>query len=78
MQLWMNDVQVSDQPKYLTDNPDASTHALVLKDSDDEDYVIPLDLHGVTSYFPTRTPTSEEFASCHRSVFIWRIQTIHC
>ena len=66
MQLWMNDVQVSDQPKFLTDNPDNKTHALVLKDQDDEDFVIPLDLCGVTSYFPTRTPTSDEYASCRR------------
>ena len=66
MQLWMNDVQVSDQPKFLTDNPDNKTHALVLRDQDDEDFVIPLDLCGVTSYFPTRTPTSDEYASCRR------------
>ena len=62
MQLRMNDVQVSETPKFLADNPEDSTHALVIPDPDsDEPHVMPFSLDGVTSCFPTRKPMAQEF-----------------
>ena len=63
----MNDLQVNDVPKFLTPNPSDSTDAIVIPtvNPDSERYLIPLSLHGVTSYFPSRTPTTAEFESCH-------------
>ena len=65
MQLRLNDVKLSETPKFLADNPDVRTHGMVLRDDDaDEELVIPMDLHGVTSYFPTRKPSQQELDTC--------------
>jgi hypothetical protein len=57
----MNDVKISETPKFLTLNPTDETHAIVLQDPEEEDpYVIPLSLSGVTSSFPTRKPTTAD------------------
>jgi hypothetical protein len=37
------------------------THTIPTEDPPDAPYVIPLSLHGVTSTFPTKKPTVEEF-----------------
>jgi hypothetical protein len=67
MQMRMNDVRVNEVPKFLTSNPTDETHAIVLGgNGDSEEYIIPLSLHGVTSYFPSRIPTSDEVESCRR------------
>ena len=63
MQLRMNDVKVFDCPKFLTENPDAKTHSILIPPSsgDDLPIAVPLSLHGVTSYFSTRRPTLYEY-----------------
>jgi hypothetical protein len=62
MQLRLNDVTVNDVPRFLTDKPTLLTHAHVIPTDDfDDPYVIPMSLHGVSSTFPTRKPTVEEY-----------------
>jgi hypothetical protein len=62
MQLRLNDVTVNDVPRFLTDKPTPLTHALVIPTDDfDDPYVIPMSLHGVSSTFPTRKPTVDEY-----------------
>lgn len=39
--------------------PNKEDHAIIVPDGK---YLIPFDLHGITSYFPTRRPTEEEVA----------------
>ncbi|KAI2502386.1 hypothetical protein MHU86_12043 [Fragilaria crotonensis] len=62
MQVRLNDVKINDTPRFLTDNPDELTHSIVIPMTDsDEPFVIPLSLKGVSSSFPTRKPTIEEY-----------------
>jgi hypothetical protein len=64
MQVRLNDVIVNDTPRFLTDTVTDHTHSIVIPvDNDVAAYVIPLSLQGVTSSFPTRKPTIEEFES---------------
>jgi len=60
-QMRLNDVTVNN-PRFLTDNPTETTHTLSVPGK----YVIPLDLFGVSSGFPTRKPTEQEYDSCDR------------
>ena len=65
MQMRLNDVIVNDCPKFLTENPSATDHAIVVTgDTSDDKLVIPLSLKGVTSVFPTRKPSIQEFEAC--------------
>jgi hypothetical protein len=64
MQMRLNDVIVDDCPKFLHHNPTDTTHTLTVKDGSDT-LVIPFSILGVTSYFPTRTPTVAENDTCH-------------
>ena len=64
MQLRLNDVVVNEVPKFLVPRPTDKHHAIILPaqgESTDE-FIIPLSLQDVTSYFPTRRPTAEELA----------------
>ena len=62
MQMRLNDVRISEIPKFLADEPTNHTHALMIPETEREDeLLIPLSLHGVTSYFPTRKPTVAEY-----------------
>ena len=64
MQLRMNDVQVREIPRFLTDHSDADSHSILIPDPDGGNpYKIPLSLHGIVSFFPTRRPTPQEFGS---------------
>ena len=60
MQMRLNEVEVDEKPKFLTNNPTEKSHAVVLK-NEKEELLIPLHLSGVTSYFATRKPTREEY-----------------
>jgi hypothetical protein len=65
MQIRMNDHLVDECPKFLHPRPNDDTHAIKFSDtSEDPGYRIPLQLFGVTSYFPTRKPTQEEWDNC--------------
>lgn len=67
MQMRMHDIQVNECPKFLDANPTDDSHSIIIPDDGEgEPYKIPLSLHGVTSYFPTRRPTQEEFETCRR------------
>jgi Reverse transcriptase (RNA-dependent DNA polymerase) len=57
MQLRWNGLTVNERPKHCTIEPAREDHAIIVPDGD---YLIPLSLHGITSYFPTRKPTEEE------------------
>jgi len=67
MQLWLNDIQVNDCPKFLTDKPTVESHALIVPSTDsliESPLLIPLTIQGVTSTFPTQKPTPEEHELC--------------
>jgi hypothetical protein len=64
MQLRMNDVKVDECPRYLADNPDDNSHSI--RFPNDDNFLIPLYLHGVTSYFNTRKPTQAEYQTCRQ------------
>ena len=68
-QMRLNDVVVHEQPKFLTERPTDTTHAIVIPGDDETNQpplTIPLDLKGLVSCFPTRLPTAEEYESCLR------------
>ena len=60
MQMRLNEVEISECPKFLHPNPTDKTHAIVARDEQNEKYMIPLQISGVVSYFPTRKPTMDE------------------
>ena len=65
MQLWDNNVRVNDEPKYLAPNPSQEHHSIIIPEANDVPALcIPLRINGVTSYFPTRRPTKEEYKKC--------------
>ena len=64
MQLCNHGLAVNDKPKYMALNPTEGHHAITICRTvigDEEPLWIPLELHGVTSYFPTRRLTKEEY-----------------
>ena len=65
MQVRLNDVTISETPRFLADQVTDSTHTIAIPTEEEggKPYIIPLSLHGVTSSFPPRKPTPEEFES---------------
>jgi hypothetical protein len=63
MQMRIADVEVYECPKFLEDKPTDLSHSMQITQDGDE-LRIPFGLRGVTSYFPTRTPTTAEMARC--------------
>ena len=62
MQLRVNDIEVNERPKFLTRSLTDSSHAIIIPSKGcNMRLTIPLSLKGVTSYFPTRKPTMEEY-----------------
>ena len=66
MQIRMNDVELNDTPKFLTENPTNKTHAISGRNQDGRKHIIPFTLRGVTSYIPTCKPSIKEFETCPR------------
>jgi hypothetical protein len=65
IQMWLNDMEVHDKPKFLTDKPTEHDHAIcVVNHKTNEELVIPLMIRGVTSTFPSRKPTQDEYDTC--------------
>jgi hypothetical protein len=60
-QLRSNGLIVDDVPQHLAPINHPSTHSV---QSIDDDFILPLSLKGVISYFTTRTPTQEELNTC--------------
>jgi len=67
LQLRLNDVIVNDKAKFLTERPTERDHAIIVTDLETNDeLVIPLDIRGVASTFPTRKPSEEEYHTCQK------------
>ena len=64
MQLRHSGIIVNERPKHCTPVPEREDHAIVIPDGK---YMITLDLYGITSYFPTRTPTDQEASWYHET-----------
>jgi hypothetical protein len=65
MQMRLYDVIVNETPKFQSLNPKNLPHSISVRcDNVDEVLVIPLELHGVVSCFPTSKPTQLEFETC--------------
>jgi hypothetical protein len=67
MHMRLYDVIVNETPKFQSLNTTKRSHSISVIDDNVEDVlVIPLDLHGVVSCFPTFKPTQLEFDTCDR------------
>jgi hypothetical protein len=63
MQMRVNDVELQECPKFMEERPNDLLHSLRVTQNGDE-LCVPFGLRGVTSYFPTRKPTTIELANC--------------
>jgi hypothetical protein len=67
IQMRLYDVIVTETPKFQSLNPTKFSHSISVRGENVEDVlVIPLELHGVVSCFPTFKPTQLEFETCDR------------
>jgi hypothetical protein len=67
MQMRLHDVIVNETPKFQSLNPTKFSHSNSVRGDNVEDVLlIPLELHGVVSCFPTFKPTQLEFETCDR------------
>ena len=67
MQLRLNDVTVNETPKFQCLKPMQLSHTISVRgDSVNDVLVIPLELDGVASCFPTFKPSQEDFDTCDR------------
>ena len=64
MQCRMANIKVNETPKFLCQNPDSASHAVVARDPEgsEEDLVFPLTLQGVTSCLPVFKPTMQQWS----------------
>jgi hypothetical protein len=63
----LHDVIVNETPKFQSLNPTKLSHSIIVRGDNVEDVlVIPLDLHGMVSCFPTFKPRQLEFETCDR------------
>ena len=71
MQLRDHGLAVNDEPKYMALTPTDDRHAITFRDHNTqrgEPLQIPLELHGATSYFPSRKPTKDEYENTPKSI----------
>jgi hypothetical protein len=63
MQMHNNDLLVNDKPKSMALTPTSNHHCIIIHQhiGDEEALWIPLSIHDVASYFPTRKLAREEF-----------------
>jgi hypothetical protein len=67
MKMRLHDVIVNDTPTFQSFNPTKLSHSISVRGENVEDILlIPLELHGVVSCFPTFKPTQLEFETCDR------------
>ena len=67
MQMRLHDVIVNETPKFQSLNPTRQSHSISVRgDHVDDVLLIPLELHGVVSCFPTFKPSQLEFETCDR------------
>jgi hypothetical protein len=72
-QVRLNDVKIDELPKFLSADPTDETHAIVLPSDDGMKVIIPLSLHGVTSYFTTFKPTVNEYEAAQEGVDLFHL-----
>ena len=65
MQCRVNEITVNDVPKFLTKTPTPDSHSIVAHDVDNPltPLVLPLYIHGVTSWIPVSKPSLEDWNS---------------
>ena len=71
MQLRDHGLAVNDEPKYMALSPMDDHPAITFRDQKNprgEPLRIPLELHGVTSFFPSRKLTKDEYENTHDSL----------
>ena len=63
IQIWMAGFKISEISKFLAEDLDEKTHAIIVNDplNPNEPLMIPLALKGVTIYFPSRKPKANEY-----------------
>jgi hypothetical protein len=67
MQMILHDVVVNETPKFQSLEPTSLSHTISVRGVEVNDVlVIPLDLFGVVSCFPTFKPSQEDFETCPR------------
>jgi hypothetical protein len=67
MQMRLYDIFVNETPKYQSLNTTKNSHSTSVRGDNVENIlVIPLELHGMVSCFPTFKPTQLEFETCDR------------
>jgi hypothetical protein len=67
MQFRLHDIIVNETQKFQSLNLTNLSHYITVRgDNVDDVLVIPLELHGGVSCFPTFKPTQEEFETCDR------------
>jgi hypothetical protein len=67
IQMRLHDVIVNETPKFQSLNLTNLSHSISVRgDNVDDVLIIPLELHGVVSCFPTFKPTQLEFETCDR------------
>ena len=66
MQMRLNGVTVQECPRFLDTHLNEHSHSIKVPGPDGDVLNIPLRIHGVTSYFPTRKPSQEEFETGDR------------
>jgi hypothetical protein len=63
----LHDVVVNETPKFQCLKPTNLSQSISVRGENVDNFlVIPLDLHGVVSCFPTFKPYQEEFETCDR------------
>jgi hypothetical protein len=68
----LHDVIVNETPKFQSLNPTNLSHSISVRGENVDDVlIIPLELHGVVSCFPTFKPTQLEFETCDRYELIY-------
>ena len=67
MQMRLHDVIVNETPKFQSLHPTKQSHSISVRgDHVDDVLLIPLELRGVVSCFPTFKPSQLEFETCER------------
>jgi hypothetical protein len=67
IQMRLHDVIVNETTKFQSLKPTKHSHSISMRgDSVEDVLVIPLELHGMVSCFPTFKPTQLEFETCDR------------
>ena len=71
MQVRMNDIKLDEKPKILTEDPTNESHAISCEDNTGTLINRTQELKGVTSYFPKRKQTKNEFDTSEGSSEIY-------